>query len=64
MYFKEQFEELKHTGQLPTPSGLGMKILVLTQKEDCSLEEIVKIIQADPLCVPRLQGLFRHGLGR
>jgi HPt (histidine-containing phosphotransfer) domain-containing protein len=27
----ESFEELKHSGKLPTPSGVGMRILVLTR---------------------------------
>lgn len=44
----EHFEELKHSGQLPTPAGVGMQILVLTQNEDCSMDEIVRAIQVDP----------------
>jgi diguanylate cyclase (GGDEF)-like protein len=51
---REQFEELKHTGQLPSPSGVGMKILVLTQKEDCSIEEIVHVIEVDPALTGRI----------
>ena len=46
--FKEQFEELKHTGELPSPSGVGMRIVVETQREDCSLDRIAAVIQADP----------------
>jgi diguanylate cyclase (GGDEF)-like protein len=48
------FEELKHTGDLPSPSGVGMRILVLTQQEDCSLDDIVKTIQADPALTGRI----------
>lgn len=51
---KEQFEELKHTGQLPTPSGVGMKILILTQEEDCAMDEVVHVIQADPALTGRV----------
>src|SRR5262245_47405676 len=51
---REQFEELKHTGQLPSPSGLGMRILVLTQQEECSLDDIVHAIQADPALTGRI----------
>lgn len=51
---REQFEELKHTGQLPSPSGVGLKILVLTQDANCSLDEIVQVIQADPALTGRI----------
>ncbi len=51
---KGQFEELKHTGELPSPSGVGMKILVETQRDDCSLDDIVHIIQADPALTGRI----------
>ena len=51
---RERFEELKHTGHLPSPSGVGMKILVLTQDEDCSLDEIAGAIQADPALTGRI----------
>ncbi len=54
MHFKEQFEELKHSGLLPTPSSVGMKILVLTQQDDCSLDEITRVIQADPALTGRI----------
>ena len=51
---RESFEELKHTGHLPSPSGVGMRILVLTQDEDCDLEEIARAIQADPALTGRI----------
>ena len=48
------FEELKHTGDLPSPSGVGMKILVLTQQEDCSISDVVAAIQVDPALTGRV----------
>ena len=51
---QDQFEELRNTGELPSPSGVGMRILVETQREDCSLDEIVEIIQADPALTGRI----------
>ncbi|MSR63684.1 MAG: diguanylate cyclase [Planctomycetes bacterium] len=48
MLLNEQFEELKHSGKLPTPSGVGLRILVQTRTEDCSLDEIARTLQADP----------------
>jgi diguanylate cyclase (GGDEF)-like protein len=50
----KKFDELKHSGQLPTPSGLGLRILVLTQKEDVFVDEIVRTIQADPALTGRI----------
>jgi diguanylate cyclase (GGDEF)-like protein len=50
----EQFEELKNSGKLPTPSGIGLRILVLTRSEDCSLDDIAKVIQADPALTGRI----------
>jgi diguanylate cyclase (GGDEF)-like protein len=50
----ESFEELKHTGDLPSPSGVGMRILVLTQQEDCALDDVVAAIQADPALTGRI----------
>ena len=44
--YQEQFEELKYTGKLPSPSGVGMRVLVLTQQKDCSIDDVVKTIQA------------------
>jgi len=51
---QEQYEELRDTGQLPTPSGLGVRILVLTQKDDGAIDEIVHTIQADPALTGRI----------
>lgn len=48
------FEELKLTGNLPSPSGIGMKILKLTQGEDFSTEEIGQTIMADSALTGRL----------
>lgn len=50
----EHFEELKHTGNLPSPSGVGMRILVLTRDEECEIEEIARAIQADPALTGRI----------
>jgi len=52
--FVEQFEELKHTGKLPTPSGVGLRVLMLTRSEECSLDEIAATLQADPALTGRV----------
>ncbi len=50
----QTFEELRMTGQLPTPSGVGMQILRLTQGDDFSTEEISQAIAADSALTGRL----------
>jgi diguanylate cyclase (GGDEF)-like protein len=59
---QEQFEELKSSGKLPTPSGVGLRILVLTRSEDCSLDEIAKVIQADPALTGRILKLANSAI--
>lgn len=51
---KKTFEELKLTGNLPSPPGVGMKILRITQGEDVSAAEIGQTIMADPALTGRL----------
>ncbi len=48
------FEELKVSGKLPSPPGVGMAILRLTQKEDYCIAEIAEAIQADPALAGRV----------
>lgn len=49
-----RFEELKLSGNLPSPSGVGLSILRLTQREDASIEELVWSLQADPALTGRV----------
>lgn len=49
-----KFEELKHARDLPSPSGIGLAILRLTQTPDHSLEDLSRCIQADPALTGRL----------
>ncbi len=51
---QKNFEELRLTGQLPSPSGVGMQILKLTQGDDFSTEEIGQAISADSALTGRL----------
>jgi two-component system cell cycle response regulator len=53
MHTKE-FEELKASGELPSPAGVGMRILCLTQQEDCSIDELIETLQADPAMTGRV----------
>lgn len=48
------FEELKTSGELPTPTGVGMQILRMTQGEEFSTEEVGQVISTDPALAGRL----------
>lgn len=48
------FQELKASGALPSPPGVGLEILRLTGKADCSIEELAAAIQIDPVLASRL----------
>ncbi|MCY2955885.1 MAG: diguanylate cyclase [Planctomycetota bacterium] len=50
----KNFQELKATGALPSPPGVGLEILRLTNKFDCSIEELAAAIQIDPVLTSRL----------
>lgn len=48
------FEELKLSGNLPSPAGVGMKILQLTRTEDYSADEMGEAIMADSSLTGRI----------
>jgi HD-like signal output (HDOD) protein len=58
----EKFDELKLTGSLPSPAGVGLRILQLTQSDACDLEEVVRIIQIDPALSGRVIKLANSAL--
>ncbi|MEQ1892837.1 MAG: diguanylate cyclase [Planctomycetota bacterium] len=60
--FFEQFEELKSSGKLPTPSGVGLRILMLTRSEECSLDEVSRTMQADPALTGRVLKLANSAI--
>lgn len=54
------FEELKLSGNLPTPAGVGMKILQITRTEDYSAEEMGEAIMADSSLTGRILKLANN----
>jgi diguanylate cyclase (GGDEF)-like protein len=56
------FEELKATGALPSPPGVGMEILRIIQNENCSVDELAKVIQSDPALTGRLLQIANSAL--
>ncbi|MBL8861881.1 MAG: diguanylate cyclase [Planctomycetes bacterium] len=51
---EQQFEELRLTGRLPSPTGVGLRILQITQSDDASLEDVVQVLLTDPTLTGRL----------
>jgi two-component system cell cycle response regulator len=49
-----KFEQLKATGELPSPKGAALAIIRLTQKEGVSLTDLAHAIKPDPAFVGRL----------
>jgi diguanylate cyclase (GGDEF)-like protein len=50
----EGFEEFKLSGGLPSPPGIGMAVLRATQREDASLEALIRCLESDPASVLRV----------
>ncbi len=49
-----QLDELKLTGALPSPTGVGLSILELTRGEDYAMGDITRAIQSDPALTGRI----------
>jgi len=50
----KKLDELKLTGALPSPSGVGLEILSLTRDEDYSIGDLTHTIQLDPALTGRI----------
>jgi two-component system cell cycle response regulator len=44
-----RFDEMKATGQLPTPTGVAMEIVRLAQDESASCSSLARVLMADPV---------------
>lgn len=45
---KQRFEELKASGLLPSPKGVSLAVLELTQRNDVSIPTLTHLVQTDP----------------
>ena len=43
-----KIEQIKVSGQLPSPKGVALAIIEICRREEAALEDIVKILQTDP----------------
>lgn len=51
---EKQLDELKLTGALPSPTGVGLSILELTRGEDYAMGDVTRAIQSDPALTGRI----------
>lgn len=49
-----RFDELKATGDLPSPSGVALTLLRLTQSDETTVSDIARILQTDPALSGRI----------
>jgi HD-like signal output (HDOD) protein len=48
MWKTKRFDELKATGQLPSPTGVAMQILKMAQSDAVGVAEVAHIVRGDP----------------
>ena len=49
-----KFEELKASGNLPSPTGVALEILKLTQRDNLNIDDLIHPVQADPALAGRI----------
>lgn len=50
----KRYEQLKGSGELPSPRGVALAIIRMTQSENVSMGELARVIKGDPAFVGRL----------
>ncbi|HAY11110.1 MAG TPA: diguanylate cyclase response regulator, partial [Thauera sp.] len=50
----KRFAQLKAAGELPSPRGVAIAIIRLTQSNNVSMAELARVIKGDPAFVGRL----------
>ena len=49
-----RFEELKASGVLPSPKGVALAIMRMTQRDDVAVSEVVRVVKTDPALSGRI----------
>lgn len=62
----QQYEELKASGRLPSPSGVALAIIELLRQDDYRIDEVTHLVQSDPAiagCILKFANIpaFNHG---
>ncbi len=58
----KRFDELKATGQLPSPTGVALQILRMAQSDDVGVAEVSRLVQGDPALAGRILKLVNSAL--
>lgn len=61
-----KIEQLRLSGQLPSPKGVALAIMEISRREDATLDEVARLVQTDPALSGRLLRLANaaNGHGR
>jgi len=51
---KTRFATLKASGMLPSPQGVALAVLELTQRHDASIQDLTHLVQTDPAMTGRI----------
>ncbi len=51
---QNKYEQLRASGELPSPRGVALAIIRLTQQEEVSIAELARVISGDPAFVGRV----------
>jgi len=51
---KNRFATLKASGMLPSPQGVALAVLELTQRHDASIQDLTHLVQTDPAMAGRI----------
>ena len=61
-------EQLRFSGQLPSPKGVALAIMEICRRDDARIDEIARVVQTDPALSSRLLQLANtaaaNGTGR
>ena len=49
-----KIEQLRISGQLPSPKGVALAIMEISRREDATLDEVARVVQSDPALSSRL----------
>jgi len=49
-----RLERIRSSGKLPSPKGVALAIMEISQREDASLAEVARVVQTDPALASRL----------
>ena len=53
-------EQLRISGQLPSPKGVALAIMEISRREDATADEVARVVQSDPALSSRLLRLANN----